>query len=354
MTMQHTNTNEAAVNSHPDAETILEVNNLRVAFRTDEGLVQAVDSVDFTVRRGQTLGIVGESGSGKSVSTKALMRLLPPNAVIAPESQIILHKTDGPPVDITQLKSTGREIRSIRGNEIAMIFQEPMASFSPVYTIGNQITEAIRAHRKVSRKEAREIGVDMLARVGLSNPAQRFDQYPFELSGGMRQRAMIATALSTNPSLLIADEPTTALDVTIQAQILRLMADLQDEFNMAIIFISHDLGVISKVADDIAVMYLGRVIEHGTTRDLIASPRHPYTQALLNAIPRIETLHARLQPVGGDIPGPMSRPPGCAFHTRCPQAIAGRCNVDQPPAYHINKTHTVSCFLYEDWPGGDA
>lgn len=328
-------------------DTILEVRNLRVGFRTDEGFVQAVDDMSFTVKRGQTLGIVGESGSGKSVSTKALMQLLPPNAVIDTASEVLLHKADGTTVDIAKLKRTGRDIRAIRGDEIAMIFQEPMASFSPVYTIGNQMTEAIRAHRKLSRKQAREVGVDMLAKVGISNPEQRFDQYPFEISGGMRQRAMIATALVTNPSLLIADEPTTALDVTIQAQILRLLASLRHEFDMATIFISHDLGVISQVADEIAVMYLGRIVERGTARDLIENPKHPYTQALLKAIPRIDNLHNRLEPVGGDIPGPMNRPAGCAFHPRCAQAIAGHCNVDLPPTYIVSDTHSVACFLYE-------
>ncbi len=331
-------------------ETILDVQNLRVGFNTDEGFVQAVDNVNFTVKRGKTLGIVGESGSGKSVSTKALMQLLPGNAVIDDDSAMTLTKSDGNTVNIAKLAPHGKEIRDIRGDEIAMIFQEPMSSFSPVYTIGNQITEAIRAHNKINRREAKRIAIDMLERVGISNPAQRFDQYPFELSGGMRQRAMIATALSTSPSLLIADEPTTALDVTIQAQILALMGTLQDEFDMAIIFISHDLGVIAQVADEIAVMYLGRIVEHGTTRDLITNPKHPYTQALLKAIPRIENLHERLKPVGGDIPGPMSRPPGCAFHPRCPHVIEGHCDVDLPPGYNISETHDVNCFLYEDQP----
>lgn len=327
---------------------LLEVSNLQISFKTDEGLVKAVDGVNFTVESGRTLGIVGESGSGKSVSTKAIMQLLPGNATIDPASNIILHRQNGQKVDITKLKSTSKEMRSIRGDDISMIFQEPMSSFSPVYTIGNQITEAIRAHKNVSKKEARKIGISMLERVGISSPAQRFDQYPFEISGGMRQRAMIATALSTNPALLIADEPTTALDVTIQAQILALMKELQDEFNMSMIFISHDLGVISQIADTVAVMYLGRIVETGTIREIIKSPKHPYTQSLLRAIPKIEDLDSRLEPVGGDIPGPMARPAGCPFHPRCKQIIEGYCESNVPYMIHLSETHSANCFLYEE------
>ena len=222
-----------------------------------------------------------------------------------------------------------------------------MSSFSPVYTIGDHIMEAIQAHRKVSKKEAREIAIDMLDKVGIANPSARVDQYPFELSGGMRQRAMIAVALSTNPALLIADEPTTALDVTIQAQILELMKRLQDELNMAIIFITHDLGVIAQIADEVVVMYLGRIMERGTVRDIIRHPQHPYTQSLLRAIPRLDVLGGRLIPVGGDIPSPLSRPRGCPFHTRCAQKIEGVCDVELPAVTQISATHTVECFLFE-------
>lgn len=329
-------------------DTLLQVVNLQVSFKTDEGLVKAVDGVNLTVETGKTLGIVGESGSGKSVTTKAIMQLLPNNATIDPASSIVLHREDGQKVDITKLKSTSKEMRSIRGDDIAMIFQEPMSSFSPVYTIGNQISEAIRAHSDVSRKEARKIGISMLDRVGISSPAQRFDQYPFEISGGMRQRAMIAAALSTSPALLIADEPTTALDVTIQAQILALMKELQADFNMAMIFISHDLGVISQIADDVAVMYLGRVVETGTIRDIIQSPKHPYTQSLLRAIPKIEDLDSHLEPVDGDIPGPMARPAGCPFHPRCKQIIEGYCESNVPEMIYLSGTHSANCFLYEE------
>ena len=328
-------------------EALLTVNNLRVQFKTDEGLVTAVDGVDFEVKRGKTLGIVGESGSGKSVSTKALMQLLPKYAIIDASSQMLLRRADGRVTDIARLKPRSREIRDIRGGEIAMIFQEPMASFSPVYTIGNQMIEAIRLHRDAGKKEAREIAIDMLDRVGISNAPLRVDQYPHELSGGMRQRCMIALALSTRPSLLIADEPTTALDVTIQAQILELMRELQDEFDMSVIFITHDMGVIAQVADEVAVMYLGRVIERGPTMEVIQDPKHPYSHGLLAAIPDLENLHDRLKPVPGDIPSPLERRRGCPFHTRCPEKVAGRCDQALPSVSSVTERHSVSCFLYE-------
>ena len=338
---------EITTNPDLNGSRLLTVKNLNVAFKTDEGPVQAVAGIDFSVRRGKVLGIVGESGSGKSVSAKAVMQLLPKNAVIGRESSIEFQRKDGQLIDISRLKPTGKEVRQIRGDEIAMIFQEPMSSFSPVYTIGNQIMEAILAHRQVSKQEAKEIAVDMLDKVGIANPAIRINQYPFELSGGMRQRAMIAVALSTNPSLLIADEPTTALDVTIQAQILELMRQIQDEFNMGTIFISHDLGVIAQVADEIVVMYLGCIMERGSAGDVIHNPKHPYTQKLLEAIPRLDHLGKRLAAVGGDIPSPLERPAGCPFHTRCPQFIAGTCEVNEPAEIRLSETHSVSCFLYE-------
>jgi peptide/nickel transport system ATP-binding protein len=238
-------------------------------------------------------------------------------------------------------------MRAIRGGIISMVFQEPMASFSPVYTIGNQIMESVSLHRRVGKNESRQITLDMLARVGMSNPSVRINQYPFELSGGMRQRAMIALALSTEPSLLIADEPTTALDVTIQAQILELMRDLQAEFGMAIIFITHDLGVISQIADEVVVMYLGQVMERGTIREIIKIPQHPYTISLLNVLPGLDTHKGRLIPVGGDIPSPLLRPAGCPFHTRCPECISNLCNIQEPTETRLSTTHWVSCFLFE-------
>jgi peptide/nickel transport system ATP-binding protein len=329
-----------------NGDLLLEVKDLVVSFRTDEGIIRAVDGVDLLIKRGRTLGIVGESGSGKSVSTQAIMQLLPKNGVIDAKSSIRLYRDNGEMVDITSLKPTGREIRRVRGGDISIIFQEPMSSFSPVYTVGNHIMEAIQAHRDVTKKEAREIAIDMMDRVGIANPAVRVDQYPFELSGGMRQRAMIAVALSSQPSLLIADEPTTALDVTIQAQILELMKQLQEEFQMTIVFITHDLGVIAQIADEISVMYLGRIMEHGTATDVIKDPKHPYTRRLLQAIPRLDQLGVRLRAVGGDIPSPLERPLGCPFHTRCPKVIAGRCDRQVPETTWLTETHAVTCFLY--------
>ena len=337
---------------HTDSEQInwdalLEVKNLRVSFKTDEGTILAVDGVDYSIKRGQTLGIVGESGSGKSVSTRAVMQLLPETAIIDKDSSIRWHRKDGEILEITQLRKTGREMRHIRGGEIGMIFQEPMSSFSPVHTIGNQIIEAVRAHRHVSKQEARGIAIDMLDKVGISNPAVRVDQYSFELSGGMRQRAMIAVALSVKPALLIADEPTTSLDVTIQAQILELMKRLQEEFRMATIFITHNMGVIAQVADNVTVMYLGKIMERGTTKEVFHTPQHPYTRSLLRAIPSLDHIEERLTAISGDIPSPLERPGGCPFNTRCEQAIKGVCDTQQPALTRISSTHTVHCLLYE-------
>ena len=329
-------------------DNLLEVKNLKISFKTDEGIITAVDGIDFSVKRGQTLGIVGESGSGKSVSTWSIMRLLPKNSIIDKNSSIKFQRKSGKVVEITKLKSNSRELRKIRGGEVALIFQEPMSSFSPVYTIGNQIMEAVLQHRDVTKEEAQEIAIDMLDRVGISNPRQRFMQYPFELSGGMRQRAMIAVALSMNPSLLIADEPTTSLDVTIQAQILELMNELQEDLGMSIIFITHNLGVIAQVADEIEVMYLGKILERGTTKDIIHEPKHPYTQALLKAIPRLDRIGERLTAISGDIPSPLSRPTGCPFYTRCDKVIPGVCDVTMPSATELSDTHTVYCFLHEE------
>jgi peptide/nickel transport system ATP-binding protein len=329
------------------AETILEVKNLGISFKTDEGRVRAVDDVSFTVQHGKTLGIVGESGSGKSVSMRALMRLLPGNAIIDESSSMTWRPGNGAGVDIAALNPKSPRLRELRGGEIGMIFQEPMASFSPVYTIGNQIGEAVRLHRKVGNREAREIGIEMLRKVGIANPEKRIDQYPFEFSGGMRQRAMIALALSCKPALLIADEPTTALDVTIQAQILQLMKDLQQELGMAIVFITHDLGVIAQIADEIVVMYLGKVVERGPTREIFHNPQHPYTINLLKAVPRMGHARERLTAIDGNVPSPLDRPTGCVFHTRCNQRIAGRCDHAEPGLTFVGSEHSTSCFLYE-------
>ncbi len=337
-----------AITKETTDANLLEVRNLKISFKTDEGIITAVDGINFSVKQGQTLGIVGESGSGKSVSTWSIMRLLPKNSIIDKASSIQFQRKSGKVVEITNLKPNSRELRKIRGGEVALIFQEPMSSFSPVYTIGNQIMEAVLQHRDVSKEEAQEIAIDMLDRVGISNPRQRFKQFPFELSGGMRQRAMIAVALSMNPSLLIADEPTTSLDVTIQAQILELMNELQEDMGMSIIFITHNLGVIAQVADEIEVMYLGKILERGTTKEIINHPQHPYTQALLKAIPHLDRLGERLTAISGDIPSPLARPNGCPFHTRCEDVMPGLCDVEMPSLTQISVTHNVYCFLHEE------
>jgi len=325
---------------------MLSVENLSVSFRTDEGLITPVQGVDFAVDTGRTLGIVGESGSGKSVSTKALMRLLPGSARLGEATRMRYVDKAGQTVDIDRLRPGSRALRRLRGGEIGMIFQEPMASFSPVYTIGNQIIETIRLHRGLRGREARDLAVGMLERVGISNPAARVDQYPHELSGGMRQRCMIALALSASPRLLIADEPTTALDVTIQAQVLDLMHDLQHDLGMAMIFITHDLGVIAQIAQDVAVMYLGTIVEQGPVREVLRDPAHPYTRGLIAAIPRLDRLTRRLSPVPGEIPSPSARPSGCAFHTRCDRAIVGLCARETPPVTDLGDGRTVRCHLY--------
>ncbi|GAB4542903.1 MAG: ABC transporter ATP-binding protein [Roseibium sp.] len=331
---------------------MLTVEDLSISFRTDEGLISPVQGVSFAVEAGKTLGLVGESGSGKSITTKALMRLLPGNASLSDATRITYRAKDGRDIEIHEISPKSRALRRLRGGEIGMIFQEPMASFSPVYTIGNQMMEAIRLHRGCGRRQARELAVEMLDKVGISNPAERVDQYPHEMSGGMRQRAMIALALSAGPALLIADEPTTALDVTIQAQVLDLMRDLQRDLGMAMIFITHDLGVIAQIADEVAVMYLGTIVERGATRDVIRSPQHPYTKGLLKAIPSLDTLHYRLSPVPGDIPSPTERPTGCPFHPRCPDFINGICDVNEPREMSPLPGRMVRCWLHRDETSG--
>ncbi|MBP0028571.1 ABC transporter ATP-binding protein [Roseofilum sp. Guam] len=328
-------------------DSLLTVSNLSIHFRTDEGKITAVDDLSFSLKPGQTLGIVGESGSGKSVSTRALMRLLPGNAEIDFSSHIFYCNKQGETFDLANLPEKSKTLNQIRGGEIAMIFQEPSAAFSPLYTIGNQMIEGIRLHHKVNRKQAREMAIAMLDRVGMTNPELRIDQYAFQLSGGMRQRAMIASALVMRPALLIADEPTTALDVTIQAQILDLLAELQQEFGMAIIFISHDLAVISQISTDVMVMYLGKAMEIGPVRSIIRKPKHPYTQGLIEAIPRLDARDAPLMPIPGDIPSPLERPTGCVFHTRCPQATT-HCQTHVPRTTLAHPNHHAACHLLEE------
>ncbi|RUA20651.1 MAG: ABC transporter ATP-binding protein [Chloroflexi bacterium] len=324
---------------------LISVRDLTIQFNTDEGTVTAVERVSFDIAPGEVMGLVGESGSGKSVTAKALMRLNAPNSFYGPDSRIIL-SLDDREIDVLALKSPS-DLKIIRGGAVSMVFQEPMASFAPALTIGSQMAEALMIHLKVSKHEAKNVAIDMLTRVGVSDASSRFDQYVVELSGGMRQRAMIAMALSTKPKLLIADEPTTALDVTIQAQVLELMQDLVEEFHMAILFITHDLGVIAQTADHIAVMYLGQLMETGTTRSVIHQPRHPYTRGLLNAIPKLDALDAPLVAVSGDIPSPLERPAGCVFHTRCSEVIEGRCATVEPEIKLVGQDHEVACFAVE-------
>ena len=291
---------------------LLEIKNLDVKFDTDEGRITAIDNVSLTLDQGKVLGIVGESGSGKSVTAKSIMQLNPGNTVYNDNAEIIIDSEN-------VLKFTSKnDLKKIRGGKVSMIFQEPMASFAPAIKIGNQMIEQLLLHKDIDKNDAKKISIDMLNRVGIADAEKRFNQYAFELSGGMRQRAMIAMALSTMPKLLLADEPTTALDVTIQAQVINLMKDIIKEYNMGVIFITHDLGVIAQVADDVAVMYLGSVVERGPVNEILKNPKHPYTKGLLNALPDINNLDAPLKPIPGNIPSPLDRPTGCVFRTRCP------------------------------------
>ena len=325
--------------------SLIEVEDLTVRFRTDEGLITAVDSTSFRIAPGEVLGLVGESGSGKSVTAKSLMQLNAGNTRYDPESRIRLHLPTGS-VDVLGLRRA-RDLMVVRGGAISMIFQEPMASFAPGLTIGHQMVEQLELHTDMTKRAARDHSVEMLERVGISDAGRRFDQYAFELSGGMRQRAMIAMALSTYPKLLIADEPTTALDVTIQAQVIDLMKELVAEFGMAILFITHDLGVIAQTADRVAVMYLGRIVEAGPVREVLHSPAHPYTRGLLNALPKLDALDEPLTPVPGDIPSPLERPEGCVFHTRCPEVIRGLCEAKVPSPVEVGAAHHAACFLLD-------
>ncbi|MDJ0777062.1 MAG: ABC transporter ATP-binding protein [Gammaproteobacteria bacterium] len=325
------------------SDALISVQDLTLRFRTDEGLVTAVDNVSFDIAPGEVLGLVGESGSGKSVTAKSLMMLNAENSVYDERSRITL-RVDGKEIDVLSLQRPRDQI-VIRGGAISMIFQEPMASFAPAITIGDQMVEQLLIHSDMSKAEAKKVSIEMLERVGIPEPAQRFNQYAFEFSGGMRQRAMIAMALSTKPRLLIADEPTTALDVTIQAQVIELMKDLVDEFHMSILFITHDLGVIAQTADRVAVMYLGNLVETGTVRQVINSPAHPYTRGLLNALPKLNDLDAPLTPVPGDIPSPLDRPTGCVFHTRCQEYIGDVCKQQVPEYSFDSGNHQVACHL---------
>jgi peptide/nickel transport system ATP-binding protein len=338
------------------SDLLLEVKDLKSQFFTDDGIVRAVDGVSFEVKRGETPCIVGESGCGKSVTARSILQILDrPGRVVSGE--ILFHrvrKENGSEVkevvDLAALGPRGAEIRDIRGKDIAMIFQEPMTSLSPIHTIGRQITEVIRLHLHVSKDEADERAIELLRRVGIPRPADRMNAYTFQLSGGMRQRAMIAMALSCDPSLLIADVPTTALDVTTQAQILDRMKELKQDFGMSIMMITHDLGVVAEMADDVVVMYLGTVAEKGGVVDIFHDARHPYTQGLLRSIPKfgLRALGKRLDSIRGMVPDPYSRPEGCPYHLRCEYMIPGECDRIVPPPIQIGEDRVVRCLLYDE------
>jgi peptide/nickel transport system ATP-binding protein len=333
-------------------QTLLEIENLKTYFFLDEGTVKAVDGVSLSLAKGKTLGIVGESGCGKSVMARSVLQIAGAAGKVV-EGRILFRR-DGDTIDVAQLSPTGESIRQIRGRDIAMIFQEPMTSFSPVHTVGKQIMEAILYHTTATKTEARERAIELLGKVGIPQPRRTVDAYPFELSGGMRQRAMIAMALAGDPSLLIADEPTTALDVTIQAQILALLQNIQRETGMAIMIISHNMGVIAEMADEVAVMYLGRVVEQASVWELFDHPSHPYTISLLKSIPLVEEeARERLESIKGSVPDPYATVPGCPFHRRCPSFMPGLCDVVLPVETPVagNPAHTVRCHLF---PGSAA
>jgi peptide/nickel transport system ATP-binding protein len=331
---------------------ILEVRDLRTYFFPDEGTVKAVDGVGFEVYAGRTLGIVGESGCGKSVTAKSILRIVErPGRIVGGEIHLRAPGGNGRPatVDLVTLDPSGPEIRDIRGGDIGLVFQEPMTSFSPVHTIGNQMEETIRLHTHAEKAAARQRAIEMLRLVGIPKPERRIDEYAFQLSGGLRQRAMIAVALSCHPRILIADEPTTALDVTTQAQILDLLRALQAQERMAIVLITHNLGVVAEMCDEVVVMYLGRVVERGSVDAIFHAPKHPYTRALLRSIPSIRaSVRTKLPTIAGSIPHPYNRPSGCPFHPRCPERIPGVCDLSEPGPRAVGDRQSASCFLYEE------
>ncbi len=354
---------------------LVEVKDLHVEFDVRDGIVHAVDGASFTIYRGQTLGIIGESGCGKSITAKAIMNMVPKPGKM--RGEISFHEysqQNGKEIEevirIDTLDPDGQRIREIRGGHIGMIFQEPMSSLTPVFsagfhiieaaklhrfvpldTIGDTMTKNIEAKRHVTEAEAREIAVDMLHRVGLPNPEQRVDSYPHQLSGGQRQRVMIAIALSAYPDLLIADEPTTALDVSIEAQILDLMRELQETADMAIMFITHNLGVIAEIADEIVVMYMGKEVERSNTIEIFENPQHPYTKSLLGSIPQIGEKEAQLETIKGMVPSPFDLPSGCVFHPRCSDYMPGKCDRVYPDYAEVSEGHWARCLLYDGcWP----
>jgi oligopeptide/dipeptide ABC transporter ATP-binding protein len=332
-----------------DNKTLLEIKDLKTYFSTADGEVRAVDGVSFSIAPRETIGVVGESGCGKSVTAFSVLRLLPLKYARIVQGEINFTRRNGEVVDLAQVDPRGDLIRSIRGNEIAMIFQEPMTSLSPVHTVGSQIAEAVELHQKVSKPEAMQRTVEMLKAVGIANPEQRVNEFPHQFSGGMRQRAMIAMALSCNPSLLVADEPTTALDVTIQAQILELMKSLQDQFQMSILLITHNLGVVAEMADRVAVMYMGKIVETAPSRTIFHNPSHPYTLGLLKSVPKMgKGIKERLFPIAGSVPDPFSIPKGCAFYPRCSAPKTPACNgLEDVPLVEIERGHFVRCTQFQ-------
>ena len=345
------NRDKTVMGNSPDlgksAQSIIDVDNLSVHFHLEEGTLKAVDRISFSIAERQMFGLIGESGCGKTVTAQSLMRLVPKPGKIVSGSVNFFGDLGGK-TDLAQLDSSGPKIRAIRGNDIAMIFQEPMSSLSPIHSIGNQLMEPIRLHVTRNKREAYEIALEMLDLVGIPDPVQRMEEYPHHFSGGMRQRVMIAMALSCRPRLLIADEPTTALDVTVQAQILDLIAQSQAQFDMAVLYITHDLGIIAEICDEVAVMYLGQIVEHGSVRDIFHNPLHPYTRRLLASTPRIGQRASRLQTIDGTVPTPIDLPYACGFCARCSDSIGGTCDVAMPALVEIEEDHFVRCFLHDE------
>jgi oligopeptide/dipeptide ABC transporter ATP-binding protein len=333
-----------------EASTILEIKDLKTYFFLERSTVRAVDGVNLSLPRKSTLGVVGESGCGKSVMAMSVMRLIqsPPGKIVDGHIYLRRSKGNAESIDLAQLDAHGSEMRAIRGGEIAIVFQEPMMSLNPLYKIGEQIAEAVRVHQRLRHKEALDRALEMLSKVQISTPKQRLNEYPHQLSGGMRQRVMIALALSCNPSILFADEPTTALDVTVQAQILDLMNELQADFEASIVLITHNLGVVSQMAAQVAVMYLGKVVEFAETRELFHHPLHPYTVGLLNSVPVLGKKGKKhLVPIKGMVPMPTEIIPGCAFAPRCPRVMP-ICHEQQPPLRDVHADHQAACWLYEN------
>ena len=341
-----------------DGDNVVRVEDLYVNFYTTLGVVRALNGVSFNIPRGKVLGVVGESGCGKSITGLSILQLVPPPGKMVSGKVLFQEDRTHTPVDLLQSERNSREIREIRGNQIGMIFQEPMTSLNPCYTVGAQIEEAVLLHQTPDKAEARRRAIDILQKVGMPNPARIADNFPHQLSGGMRQRAMIAMALSCTPTLLIADEPTTALDVTTEAQILDLMRDLQSQIGTSIMFVTHNMGVVAQMCDEVAVMYLGRVVERATVDDIFYDPKHPYTVSLLRSIPRLGTRrHERLESIKGSIPDPYSTVTGCPFHPRCPAFIPGLCDTVMPEEISLpgDLRHTVRCHLYPgSTPSGSA